>query len=285
MNKLKAWFIAARLFVLPLLFAFSFFGNALAGFNVSMWAVAVIVTGSVWICAHFVNDWRDYALGVDKLNGGSTAKSYTGASQIIPLGLLSVRAVQLSAIGLLLLSAFSFALFVPLRLDTVIIYCLGVTMALTYTDYFKPRGIGEICFFIMLFSVLALSYSIVEQFNLTALAVGTLAGMIGVMLPSMDHFPDIQGPLDKVTNLAELLFKTKMRLSGMYWFLVTALFTMQMGFTILNWLPQLSLFTLFTLPLAHISGVFLDYNIRKGVPLVLLWSICYMLLGGVGALC
>lgn len=285
MKKLKAWFIAGRFFVIPIfLVPFTFFGVALADFNLHAWAVAMLVIGSVWISAHFMNDWRDYALGVDSLKGGSVAKVYTAASQVLPRGLLSVRTIQLSALAFLLTSLLAFLLLVPLRIDTVLSYCFGVVMALTYTDYIKPKRGCEIWWGLIFFCLVFFSCCVASPMNFTTIAAATTVTMVGLMLHPLDQYPDLKEPIGEVNNLGELLFKAKIKLSGVFWFLVTAMFTMQMGFILLTWLPIGTLISLFSLPLAHITGVFIDYDLKKGMPLFLLWSAIYPTLAGLGAL-
>ncbi|MDI6886839.1 MAG: hypothetical protein QMD22_10985, partial [archaeon] len=69
-----------------------------------------------------------------------------------------------------------------------------------------------------------------------------------------------------------------------FWFSVTACYILQFGFVLLNWLPFKTLFSIFTLPIAHIAGVMVDYRIEQGAKLALLWMATFVLAMGLGGL-
>ena len=283
-QKVKAWIVAGRVFVIPfLLIPLTFLGVALSGFDLVRWGIAMLVVGSVWMAGHYINNWRDFVLGVDKREGGSVAKAYTAAPHILPWGLLSVRTVKLTAAGFLLLGILAFSLWAPLRLDTLVLFLVGVTIALTYTDYIKPRRGSELSWFLAMFAVVAFSYSVVRPFDRTALVAGVVIGMIGPMLHVIDQVQDIKKVIH-IRSLAELVFKTRIRLSAILWFYFTAIFVLQIGFILLGWMPKGTLISIFTLPIAHIASVFVDYEIGKGAMLVLFWVASYSVLAGLGAL-
>lgn len=285
MRKLKAWFIAGRFFALPsIVVPLSFFAAALAGFNFTKWLVSLLIAGSAWLATNFLNDWRDYVLGADKTSGGSIAKPYTAGSQVLPRGWLSIRTIQLTVLALLSISFTAFITLAPLRLDTVTLYSLGVALGLSYTDYWKPRRGYELCLCLALFVLIGFCYTVIRPFNPGILAAaGLIGGMIGILLQLVDRYPDIQES-EYVKSLADLLFKAKLKFSGVFWFLITGIFTMQTGFVLLGWLPNSTLISLFSLPVAHISGIFLDYDFEKGSLLLLLWIGLYFTFAGLGVL-
>jgi len=280
----KAWFVAGRFFVIPfLLVPFSLAANLIAGFDLAAWLQSMVAVGGIWISAHYINDWRDFVRGVDKFRGGSVAKAYTAASQILPAGLLTVRDCKLSALGFMICSLVVFVWFAPLRLDLLVLYLLGITLALTYTDWLKPnRFTPELTFFVAFALVPTIPYTWVRGFDQAALSLGFLGGMIGLLGFAVDQLPDVRR-VTQIRNLAELLFKTKIRLTEVVWFFVTAIYVLQMGFVLLGWLPTGSLLTIFALPLSHIASIFLSHEVGKGQLLILAWVTIYWLLLGFGA--
>jgi len=283
-SRLRAWVGAQRFFVLPLLLSFTFFGTSLAGFDPRAWAAAMLVTGSVWISSHNINNWRDFVRGVDRARGGSVAKSYTAACQILPRGLLSLRTVKLTAAGWVALSLVALACLVPARPDTLALYCLGLAMALTYTDLWKPAGLGPACAFVAFLALVSFSYSVVRPFDSTAAAAGALAGMLWSHMFLLDQLPDVRGPVRRAKNLVEMIFKAELRPSSLFWFGATAVFVMQMGFVLLGWLHGGTLLSVLSLPLAHVAGIALDFDFQRGVLVGIAWMNGFALLAGAGGM-
>jgi len=283
MNVFKTWVTLGRFFILPLLILFTLFPNALAGFNIRNWLLAIFICGSVWVAAHYFNASEDYRLGFDKIEGGSVAKEYTKASQIIPQGLFSVRGCDITALFLLLLSAFILFFCAPLRLDKIILYLLGVFSCLSYVRVFKVHKIGEVCWVLAFFAVGAFSYSLCAHIDCTAIAVGILLGMLFLPFYILDQLPDMK-PTDKVIDITEIIFANKLNPSGFIFFGVTATYVIQTGFVLMNWLPSMTLLSIFSLPVAHICGVYSDYKIEKGAMLCVLWMTFYVLFATIGAL-
>ncbi|MBW2560827.1 MAG: UbiA family prenyltransferase [Deltaproteobacteria bacterium] len=283
-SKLRAWITAQRFFVLPLLLSFTFFGASLAGLDPGAWATAMLVTGSVWISSHNVNNWRDFVRGVDRVRGGSVAKSYTAANQILPRGLLSVRTVKLTAAGWVALSLAALACLAPLRPDTLALYCLGLATALTYTDLWKPAGLGPACAFVAFFALVSFSYSVARPFDSTAAGAGALAGMLWFHALLLDQLPDVRGPVRRAKDLAEMAFKAELRPSSIFWFGVTAVYVMQTGFVLLGWLPSGTLLSVLSLPLAHVAGIALDFDFQRGMLVGIVWMNGFALLAGAGGM-
>ncbi len=261
-------------------------GATLAGFNLRDWILAFVITSCVLLVSHFINAWRDFVKGLDRVEGGSRVKPYTVASQVLPRGWLSLRVVKVSALAFLLLSFILVLLFAPRRFDLWILYCIGVAIALTYTDFFKPRGLGEIALFLGHgFGTTTFAYSFVKPINAEAISAGVLLGVFASVCYTIDQYQDVETDFARrVKNLAYLVFKANMRISQLWWFLVTASLTMQAGLVLMGWLPSKTMLTVFCLPLAHVVGILLDYDFSKGVLIGLLNMWLYALLMALGVL-
>jgi len=283
--RVKAWLIAARLFVTPWIAVNALLGTSLAGFNLQAWFLAFAITTLVLVSAHFINAWRDFVKGLDRVEEGSVAKPYTAGSQVLPRGWLSLRTVKASAIALLALSA-CLMVFAPRRLDAWLLYALGVAMALTYTDFFKPRGLGEVALFLGHgFGTTTFAYSLVRPIDPTGISAGILLGMWAGIVYTIDQYTDVQTDfMKKVRNLAYMVFKANVRISQLWYFLLTATLTMQMGFVILGWLPKETLLSIFCLPLGHVAGILIDYNFERGTLLCLVNMWFFALLMSLGIL-
>lgn len=285
MNKIKAWLIAGRLFAAPWMLVNALLGVSLAGFDVVKWLLSFTIVLSVLTAGHFLNAWRDFVKGLDKVDEGSVAKPYTAGSQVLPRGWLSLRTVKTSAIAFLTLSVLLLA-FAPRRIEVYLLFCLGVSVAILYTDYFKPRGLGEVALFLGHgFGATGFAYSLVRSIDLTGLSAGILLGFWAGIVYTVDQWQDVETDFaKKVKTFAYLIFEANMKISQLWYFLVTGSLVMQTGMVLMNWLPPKTLVTIFTLPLGHITGVLLDYKLDRGIILALITMWSYATLAALGSL-
>ena len=267
MNKLKAWIIAGRFFAAPWIFVNTLLGVKLAGFDFKTWMLSFVIVLSVLLAGHYLNAWRDYTLGFDQLENGSKAKPYTAASQVLPRGWLTLKEVKLSTFVFFALSIIIFILYAPKRADTIALFIMGLSIAIAYSDYLKPRGLGEIGLFLGHgFGASTFAYSLVRPITAEALAAGTLLGLLAGMVYTVDQWIDAETDFARrVKNYAYLIAKAEMRLSTFFYFAVTAVVTIHLAFVLMGILRASTLKALLLMPLFHFSGVFLDYHFEKGV--------------------
>ena len=270
MNKFKAWIIAGRFFGAPWMLVNALLGVTLAGFDIVKWLHSFAITVSILVSGHYLNAWRDFAKGLDEVDEGSAAKPYTAGSQVLPHGWLSLRTIMVSAVVFLALSAL-LLLFVPRRIEVYLLYGLGVSMALTYSDIFKPKGLGEIALFLGHgFGATNFAYSLVRPIDLTGLSAGFLMGFWAAIIYTIDQWQDVTTDFAmRVKTFAYMVFKSNMKISQLWYFLVTASLVTQASMVLMGWLPSRTLASIFVLPLAHVVGVLLDYDFERGVLLAL----------------
>jgi 1,4-dihydroxy-2-naphthoate octaprenyltransferase len=284
-SRIRAWAISARPFAVPWMLANTLAGSALAGFSAGRWLPAFAVTTCVLLYAHFLNNWRDFARGVDRPGrGGSRAKPHTAASQLLPRGLLTVRETQASAAAFLALAALLFVLFAPARADAVLVFLLGVASASLYTDVLKPRKVGEVGLFLGHgLGTTALAYSFARPLDAAGLAAGFLLGAWAAGVYAIDQWMDITDLGRRARSVAEMIFASRLRISSYWWFLATMCWTLQAGFVLMGLLPGGTMLTVLALPLAHVTGVVLDYSLDRGIPLALACMWLFALLMAAGA--
>jgi len=222
-----------------------------------------------------MNAWRDWVLGFDKPENGSRAKPYTAASQVLPRGWLTLQEVKASTFAFFALSIIIFILYAPKRADTIILFIMGLSVAATYSDWWKPKGFGEAALFLGHgFGACTFAYSVVRPVTAEALAAGTLLGLLAGMIYTIDQWQDVETDFARrVKNYAYLLARANMRLSTFFYFAVTAVVTIHLAFVLMGILRASTLKALLLMPLFHFSGVLLDYQFEKGVwaALVAIW--------------
>jgi len=279
MSKAKWMFWAARPFAIPWVFVNTLLGATLAGIDWLKWLVAFVMVGMVLVASHYINSWRDFIRGFDKLEEGSTAKPYTSASQILPRGLLDTSDVTRGALVLLALATALMVVYAPRRLDVWLLYALGLFCAVTYTDFFKVHAIGEIPLFLGHgFGASTFAYSLIKPIDSTAIAVGILLGLWSAMAYTLDQYKDVETDFAKrAKDLAYLMFKAQIKPSAYVWFVGSATTTLAVAFVIVGILPTEFLSSLSILPLVHITGIVIDYDFDKGVLLALLAMWLYAL--------
>jgi len=283
-SKGKLMFIAARPFALPWVAVNTLLGISLAGFHLMQWFVAFVIVGLVLTASHYINNWRDYVRGFDAIENGSTGKSYTLASKLLPAGLLSTADMIHGALVMLGLSAMLMLLYAPHRLDVWGLYALGVFLALTYTDVFKPKGFGEIALFLGHgWSTTTFAYAIVKPVGIDGFVAGILLGMLAALAYTLDQLPDVETDFGKkARDLAYIMFKAEIRPSSYVWFTASAISFLTVAFVLLGWLPKEMLLGLLSMPLFHITGVVIDYDYGKGMLIGLgaIWT--FPLLAAIG---
>jgi len=284
LDKIKAFIVLLRPFVVPWFISNVLLGNSLAGFDAYAWGLASLIAILVSFVGHLVNAFRDYELGFDGING-SAAKPYTDACRVLPSGIISVGITKVSSLIFLLVSLFLLIFFAPLRLDVILLYLLGVFCALTYTDLAKKHMMGELYLFLGHgFATTSFAYSLVKPLDLTGLAAGLLLGFWAGVVYTVDQLRDVETDFARrVKNLAYMMFKANMRVSQLWYFLVTASFTLQFGFILLGLFPASSLLSLLILPVSHITAILLDCYFEKGVfaALACMWTYCVLMSVGI----
>ena len=275
MNKLKAWIIAGRLFSGPWILVNTLLGVKLAGFDFKTWMLSFVIVFSILLGSHYLNAWRDYVLGFDQLENGSKAKPYTAASQVLPRSLLTLKEVKLSTFAFFALSIIIFILYAPKRADTIALFIMGLSVAIAYTDYLKPKGLGEVGLFLGHgFGASTFAYSLVKPVTGEALAAGTLLGLLAGVSYTVDQWQDVETDFSRrVKNYAYLITKANMRLSTFFYFAVTVVVTIHLAFVLMGILRASTLKALLLMPLFQFSGALLDYQFEKGVwvALVAIW--------------
>ncbi|MBW2671890.1 MAG: prenyltransferase [Deltaproteobacteria bacterium] len=277
-GRARAWLIVLRPFALPWMAVNTLFGASLAAGGwpgLGAWLHGFLIVSLVLLFAHLVNALRDFALGLDKIDDGSAAKPYTAGCQVIPRGWLSAKEVWAGALVLLALSLVLLAL-APLRLDVWILYTLGVAMAATYTDFFKPHGLGEVALFLGHgFAATTLAYTVLRPLTFQGLSAGVLMGLWAGLVYTVDQWQDTATDfLRRASSLAFLVVKGEMKVSQIWFFLVTAAYVTQVGTIMMGMLPAATLVSVFILPLCHVAGILLDAEFDKGVfvALVCMWA-------------
>jgi len=282
MNKLKAWIIAGRFFAAPWILVNTLLGVKLAGFDFKTWILSFVIVFSVLLGSHYMNAWRDWILGFDRIENGSKVKPYTAASQVLPRGWLTLKEVKLSTFAFFALSIIIFILYAPKRADSISLYILGMFCALTYTDLGKKHSMGELYLFLGHgFGASTFAYSLVRPITAEALAIGILLGLLAGLVYTIDQWQDVETDFQKrVKNYAYLIARANMRLSTFFYFAVTAVVTIHLAFVLMGVLPASTLKALLLMPAFHFSGVLLDYQFEKGTWMALLSIWLYPILMG-----
>jgi len=285
MNKLKAWIVATRPFALPWIAVNTLLGSALAGFDVKMWFAAFAIVSLVLIAGHFINNWRDYVRGFDKLEEGSRSKIYTSANQLLPSGILTVEDMQGATI-ITLATATVLMFAVAKRVDSWLLYLLGIFCAATYTDFWKVKGLGEIPLFLGHgFGASTFAYSLVKPVDFAAISIGFLLGMWAGIIYTLDQYKDVETDFaKKAKDLAYIMFRAGVKPSAYLWFAGSATSTLAVALVLAGILPREILTALISLPAVHISGIVIDYDFDKGVLLALISMWIYALFPAVALL-
>jgi hypothetical protein len=255
----------------------------LAGFNLYTFILATLIANIGLFAVHYWNNWRDWARGVDKLEpGGSIAKPYTAASQLIPYGLMTWWENALLGALCLATAAALFVLFAPKTIYTVALFSMGVLLVATYTDRFKPRGLGEVALFLGHgFGVSTFAYALTLGYvDLKAVALGMILGLHAATFYTVDQWQDAvaSGFKGRVSSLAELLIGAKVSISQYYYGAVTGIVAIHIAFALMGLLPASTLKAILLLPYFHLAGMTMEYRFVKGVILALTGMVLYPIL-------
>lgn len=267
MSKAKWMFLAARPFAIPWIFVNTLLGATLAGIDWFKWFTAFVIVGSILVASHYINSWRDFVRGFDSLENGSKPKAYTAGSQVLPAGLLDTSDVVRGALVMLALGTALMIVYAPRRMDSWFLFALGVFVALTYSDFWKVKGLGEIALFLGHgFGASTFAYSFIKPIDITAISAGILLGLLAGIVYTLDQYPDVETDFGKkAKDIAFLMFHAEVKPSSYLWFAITAVSSLLVAFVLLSWLPRELLTSLFTLPIFHITGLLLDYDYDRGV--------------------
>ena len=282
-DRLYVYFIASRPFAVPWITANTFVGCKLAGFDLYTFILAALIANIGLFAVHYWNNWRDWARGVDRLEpGGSVAKPYTAASQLVPHGLMTWWENALLGALCLAVATTLFILFAPKTIYTVGLFLMGVFLVATYTDYFKPKGLGEIALFLGHgFGVSTFAYALTKGYvDMTAVSMGVVLGMLAATLYTLDQWQDVPKTdfQRRVRTVAELMVGANMKPSEYFYFAVTAVVTIHFGLTLMGYLPTSTLKVILLLPYFHLTGMMLDYKFPVGVLMVLGGLLMYPIL-------
>jgi len=285
-EKVKAWFISLRPFTVFWMATNCLLGVALAEFDLSAWLLAFGITNSILFAGHLFNNIRDFQKGLDKLEEGSEEKAYTSASKILPSGILSVRTMLVSALAFVGLGTSLLLIFSPIRWDVWLLFFLGVAMIGSYTDFWKPRGLPEIPLFLGHgLATTAFAYSLVEPVTLTAVSAGILLGLFAASASTLDAWKDVETDYaGKVKGLAWTIAQANLPISQFWMGSMVMIYAVQMGMVLLGLLPNMTLLTVFLLPLGHLGSVLLESNFDKGVMIFLLHMWLFAVFMTVGVL-
>jgi len=282
-DRLYIYFIASRPFTVPWITANTFAGCMLAGFDLYTFILASLIANIGLFTVHYWNNLRDWARGVDKLEpGGSVAKPYTAASQLIPYGLMAWW--ENAILGALCLATATalFVLFAPKTVYTVALFAMGVFLVATYTDLFKPRGLGEVALFLGHgFGVSTFAYALTLGYvDLKAVSLGTILGLHAASFYTIDQWQDavVSGFKGRVSSLAELLVGAKVSISQYYYGAITGIVAIHIAFVLMGLLPASTLKAILLLPLFHITGLMMEYRFIQGVLLGLTGMVLYPIL-------
>jgi len=286
LKKVKAWLVSLRLFATPWMIVNTCLGVALAGFDLSAWILAFGITNSILFAGHLFNNIRDFQKGLDKLEEGSEEKAYTSASKILPSGILSVRTMLVSALAFVGLGTSLLLIFSPIRWGVWLLFFLGVAMIGSYTDFWKPRGLPEIPLFLGHgLATTAFAYSLVEPVTLTAVSAGILLGLFAASASTLDAWKDVETDYaGKVKGLAWTIAQANLPISQFWMGSMVMIYAVQMGMVLMGLLPNMTLLTVFLLPLGHLTGIILEKDFDRGVMLFLLTMWLFPVLMSLGIL-
>jgi 1,4-dihydroxy-2-naphthoate octaprenyltransferase len=157
------------------------------------------------------NAYYDYAIGLDK-KGGSAAKTYCAACEVIPSGRADSRSVFILANAYMIASLGLMTYLAAFRGQVMVLLgFIGIIVGYGYSVFFKPKGLGEM--------------AVVINFGPVCFFAGYLAcnGSIGIhslmlsVLPAILVAPvlTIDAAKDKGTDFAAKVRTLASHLSGL----------------------------------------------------------------------
>ncbi len=287
MNKLKGFWVAARPFALPMLLTDTLVGMALAGNSLWAWLVAFLITGSLLTATEYINNWRDYVSGYDKRRGGSRAKSYTSATMLLPKKLMTANDMKAGAAVLILFSLALMYFYVPWRLDTWLLYFLGLFFTLSYTDVWKRIGLGEVAVYLAPgFGAIAFAYATVAPLGIVGLTGAAILGMWGPFFYTLDQYSDVKEDIKHGAkkNFAYMVKMAKTSLSSYVWFSGLGIITFIIGAVVAGLLPKPMLATMFIVPPLRFGGIMMDSSYESGMKQIVIAKVLSSLLPAIALL-
>lgn len=282
--KVASWISAGRFVFFPWILLNSLFGAVLGGFQLFDWFFSFLVSFSMLTMGHYINDWRDFVNGLDKMKDGSKEKPYTDAPEILPRGLLSLNTIKISALFFGIAGIILLVICFEFNVDTYLFFVIGALTSLTYTDFAKPQGIGEIYLFLGHgFSTVCFTYSIINGIDLVGLLGGCLLGFWAATAYTVDQWKDIQVDYDNgISTLAHKLSKNGVEVSHWWMFVVFGSLLIQAVLIVLHVLSIMTGITILIIPLAWVIKNKLKENFDEGLLLVLvcMWLYTTLLIAG-----
>jgi len=275
---LLAWAISTRFFAVPWVAGYTLFGVLLAGIRDFVAALgACLVVAFTLLVAHFRNNYRDVELGIDKFVDDpeearrvvSSLKPYTAAAWLVPLRITPIWFQKLNELLFLGLSLTTYILLVePLsRPLTIPFYILGMAMALTYTDYWKRKRLGEVAAFLG-HGLATTSFGYMSQGGdlFSAILAGVVPGFISALAYSVDQYLDIKTDfVERVRSIAEAWFNSRLPL-GIYVLAIVAFYYhILTAWVAVGIYPRGVLITYVLLPFFMFSIARIEYDREKGI--------------------
>ena len=265
------WLISARLFAVPWVFGYTFFGALLAGVRDWLSAVGAAVTATCFLlAAHFINNYRDVELGIDRYVDDleeasriiSSLKPYTAAAWLVPLRITSIEFQRINAMVMIALGTLSYLYLVKPTVFNVIPFVLGVLMAVTYTDWMKAKRLGEVSAFLGHgFSTVTLGYLSQSNDVLTAFLAGIPTGLISALAYSVDQFIDIKTDfVERVRSIYESWFNSRMPLGLYVLIIVVFYFNVLLAWIVAEIYPRGTLLALSIIPIVLYRAPALEWN-------------------------
>ena len=275
-----AWVIGSRFFAIPWASMYALFGALVAGFKDPLRGVlSAVVVALVLLAAHYRNNYRDVELGVDKIVEDpneaskiiSVIKPYTAAAWLVPLKITGITMHKVSEYAFLALATAIYLIYFAfdpnLLIRTLPAYALGVLLAETYTDFWKPRRLGEVSAFLghgfasVVFGYLSQSPNVIN-----ALIAGLPAGFISGTAYSVDQYLDVKTDfVRRVRAIYESWFNSRMPLA-LYVLTITAFYYMVLiTYVAINAYPKEVLLTLTLIPYILHRAPALEWEREKAV--------------------
>ena len=290
-----AWLISARPIAVPWVALYTLFGCLLAGIaDPVACAGAVLTVVFTLLASHFFNNYLDVVLGVDRFvddpaEAGrvvSSLKPYTGAAWLVPLRITPVWFQRANAYAMLALSAITYVLLVPVNVYTLSFYILGVSAAVLYTPFFKPKRLGEVAAFLGHgFSTVTFGYLSQSHDVVSAILAGIPAGLISALAYSVDQFLDIRTDfVRRVRSIYESWFNSRMPL-GLYVIIaVVVFFNVLVAWVAAGIYPAGTLLAMAIMPLIMYRAPALEWDREKAlrdIALIVVWLLPMLMCIGV----
>lgn len=258
-TTIKIWLRATRLSFVAVSVMGVFVGTAIAfreTGSLNSWLnflLAAIGISFFHIAVDLLNDFSDHRSGLDESNIHLTP--FSGGSRMIQSKLFTPAKVLLGAIFSLAI-CLSIGLYLNFTVDGNVILYIGLGGAFLGIFYVGSPlklvyyGLGELAIFVSFGPAIVFGsyYLQKEVFSWKPILVSILIGLLIFLILYINQFPDYEADkANKKFNWVVLLGKKKAR--HVYSFFMALSYILLIVFSILNFLPLLSLTVLITLPL------------------------------------